>query len=61
MAIGSMRLPAYNSGEYNVERSIKRNKSANKDTDFFSLRLPRETRGYVPSLLAVAEIIANPG
>ncbi len=53
-------LAAYNSGEYNVERSIKRNKSANKDTDFFSLRLPRETRGYVPSLLAVAEIIANP-
>lgn len=53
-------LASYNSGEYNVERSIKRNKSANKDTDFFSLRLPRETRGYVPSLLAIAEIIANP-
>ena len=53
-------LASYNSGEYNVERAIKRNKNANKDTDFFSLRLPRETRGYVPSLLAVAEIIANP-
>jgi membrane-bound lytic murein transglycosylase D len=53
-------LAAYNSGERNVERSINRNKRANKDTDFFSLRLPRETRGYVPSLLAVAEIVANP-
>jgi membrane-bound lytic murein transglycosylase D len=54
-------LAAYNSGERNVERAIKRNVNANKDTDFFSLRLPRETRGYVPSLLAIAEIIANPG
>lgn len=53
-------LASYNSGEYNVERSIKRNQRAGKATDFFSLRLPRETRGYVPSLLAVAEIVANP-
>ncbi len=53
-------LAAYNSGERNVERAIKRNQQAKKDTDFFSLRLPRETRGYVPSLLAVAEIVANP-
>ena len=53
-------LAAYNSGEFNVARAIKRNKAANKDTDFFSLRLPRETRGYVPSLLAVAEIVAYP-
>ncbi|NIN36281.1 MAG: transglycosylase SLT domain-containing protein, partial [Gammaproteobacteria bacterium] len=53
-------LASYNSGEYNVARSIRRNRSANKATDFFSLRLPRETRGYVPSLLAVSEIISNP-
>ena len=53
-------LAAYNSGELNVERAIKRNVKSNKDTDFFSLRLFRETRGYVPSLLAVAEIIADP-
>lgn len=53
-------LASYNSGERNVERSIKRNIAANKDTDFFSLRLPRETRGYIPSLLAIAEIVAAP-
>ena len=56
-----LALAAYNSGEGNVSRAIRRNKKAGKPTDFFSLKLPRETRGYVPSLLAVAEIVANPG
>jgi membrane-bound lytic murein transglycosylase D len=53
-------LAAYNSGERNVERAIRRNNKAGKPTDFWSLRLPRETKGYVPSLFAVAEIVANP-
>ncbi|MEM7026640.1 MAG: LysM peptidoglycan-binding domain-containing protein [Pseudomonadota bacterium] len=52
-------LAAYNSGEGNVERAIRRNKRAKKPTDFWHLRLPRETRGYVPSLLAVAELLKN--
>ena len=56
-----LALAAYNSGEGNVGKAIRRNKKAGKPTDFFSLRLPRETRGYVPSLLAVAEIVSNPG
>ena len=55
-----LALAAYNTGERNVARAIKRNKKAGRKTDFFSLRLPRETRGYVPSLLAVAELVANP-
>ncbi|MCK5432906.1 MAG: LysM peptidoglycan-binding domain-containing protein, partial [Gammaproteobacteria bacterium] len=55
-----LALAAYNSGEGNVGRAIRRNKKAGKPIDFFSLKLPRETRGYVPSLLAVAEIVANP-
>ncbi len=53
-------LAAYNAGEGNVERAIRRNKKAGKPIDFWSLRLPRETRGYVPSLLAVAEILKKP-
>jgi len=56
-----LALAAYNSGEGNVGKAIRRNNKAGKPTDFFSLRLPRETRGYVPSLLAVAEIVSNPG
>ena len=55
-----LALAAYNTGERNVARAIRRNQRAGKDTDFFSLRLPRETKGYVPSLLAVAELVANP-
>ena len=55
-----LALAAYNSGEGNVARAIRRNKKAGKPVDFFSLRLPRETRGYVPSLLAISEIVANP-
>ena len=55
-----LALAAYNTGERNVQRAVRRNKRAGKATDFFSLRLPRETRGYVPSLLAVAELVANP-
>ncbi|MBL1140696.1 MAG: LysM peptidoglycan-binding domain-containing protein [Proteobacteria bacterium] len=52
-------LAAYNSGEGNVARAIRRNKKAGKSTDFWSLRLPRETRNYVPSLLAVAEVLKH--
>ena len=52
-------LAAYNSGEGNVERAIRRNKKIGKKTDFWSLRLPLETRSYVPSLLAIAEVLRN--
>jgi len=55
-----LALAAYNSGELNVTRAIQRNQRAGKSTDFWSLHLPRETRGYVPSLLAVAELVARP-
>lgn len=51
---------AYNCGEGNVDKAIRRNKAAGKKTDFWSLNLPRETRGYVPKLLAVKEIVAHP-
>jgi len=52
-------LAAYNSGEGRVMRSIRKNKRQGKPTDFWSLDLPRETRAYVPKLLALADILAN--
>ncbi len=52
-------IAAYNSGEGRVARSIKRNKKANKPTDFFSLSLPKETSQYVPKLLALADVLSN--
>jgi membrane-bound lytic murein transglycosylase D len=54
-----LALAAYNAGELNVQRAVNENLKAGRSTDFFSLRLPRETRGYVPSLLAVSELLAN--
>ncbi len=53
-------LAAYNSGQRRVERAIEYNHKRGKKLDFWSLRLPRETRSYVPKLIAVAKIMANP-
>jgi membrane-bound lytic murein transglycosylase D len=55
-----LAVAAYNSGEMNVARAIKRNNAAGKPIDFFSLGLPRETRAYVPKLLAIRRIVAQP-
>ncbi len=55
-----LALAAYNSGEGTVERAIRKNKRKNKPTDFWHLSLPKETRGYVPRLLAISNIIAHP-
>jgi membrane-bound lytic murein transglycosylase D len=55
-----LALAAYNAGEKNVSRALENNRKAGKPVDFWSLKLPRETHGYVPSLLAVAELVADP-
>lgn len=52
-------LAAYNSGEGRVQKAIRKNKKAGKPTDFWSLDLPRETRAYVPKLLALSDILRN--
>ncbi|WP_086982624.1 LysM peptidoglycan-binding domain-containing protein [Vibrio aphrogenes] len=52
-------IAAYNSGGGRVSSAIRQNRKAGKPTDFFSLNLPKETRGYVPKLLALADILAN--
>lgn len=51
---------AYHSGERTIERAIELNLQQGLGTDFYSLRLPKLTESYVPKLLAVTEIIANP-
>lgn len=55
-----LALAAYNSGEGTVRRAVKRNKDAGKPTDYWSLKLPKETSAYVPQLLAVSEIVFAP-
>ena len=53
-------IASYNSGEGNVRKAVRRNTKANKPTDFWNLKLPKETSMYVPKLLALVEIVANP-
>ncbi len=53
-------LAAYNSGPGNVRKAIRRNKKHGKPTDFWHLKLPKETRAYVPKLLALKQIISQP-
>lgn len=55
-----LALAAYNSGEGNVRKAIRKNIKQGKGTDFWSLQLPKETRAYVPQLLAVSKIVFNP-
>lgn len=55
-----LALAAYNWGEGSVSRAIARNRKAGKPTDYESLRMPAETRYYVPKLQAVKNIIAQP-
>lgn len=54
-----LALAAYNAGMGNVNKAIRRNTAKNLPTDFWSLKLPRETKAYVPKLLALARIFAN--
>ena len=55
-----LAMAAYNSGEGRVKRAINRAKKKGRKHNFWSLRLPRETRGYVPSIMAMAVIYKNP-
>ncbi|CAH2808840.1 MAG: Membrane-bound lytic murein transglycosylase D [uncultured Paraburkholderia sp.] len=55
-----LALAAYNWGEGNVQRAIARNEAAGLPTDYLSLRMPNETRNYVPKLQAVKNIVMNP-
>ncbi len=55
-----LALAAYNWGEGNVAKAIKRNQAQRKPTDYQSLTMPRETREYVPKLMAYKNIVQNP-
>ncbi|MEO7557695.1 MAG: transglycosylase SLT domain-containing protein [Gammaproteobacteria bacterium] len=55
-----LTLAAYNAGEGRVLRAMKKNRQAGKRTDFWSLDLPRETEAYIPRLLGVAALVADP-
>lgn len=56
----TLALAAYNSGGGTVSSAIRRNNRKGAPTDYWSLDLPRETRHYVPKLIALAKIFDDP-
>ncbi|MEY8877072.1 MAG: transglycosylase SLT domain-containing protein [Leptothrix sp. (in: b-proteobacteria)] len=55
-----LALAAYNWGEGNVRKAITHNQRRGLPADYLSLRMPAETRNYLPKLQAVKNIISNP-
>lgn len=55
-----LALAAYNAGEGTVSRAIERNQKLDLPTDYWNLPLPRETRDYVPKLLALSQMVQSP-
>ena len=55
-----LALASYNWGENAVARAIARNRKAGLPTDYADLKMPPETRNYVPKLQALKNIINDP-
>ncbi len=55
-----LAIASYNSGPGRVQKAVARNKIKGMKANFWNISLPRETKGYVPRLLAVMELIKNP-
>ncbi len=55
-----LALASYNWGEGAVARAMSRNQAKGLPTDYASLTMPAETRNYLPKLIAVKNIIADP-
>ncbi|MBI3145694.1 MAG: LysM peptidoglycan-binding domain-containing protein [Pseudogulbenkiania sp.] len=56
----SLALAAYNWGEGNLTRAIARAQANGQEASYENLKLPNETRNYVPKLLAVRNVLAAP-
>jgi len=55
-----LAIAAYNVGENTVQREMDFNRAHGKPADFWHLKLPEETRAYVPKLLALKRLMAEP-
>ena len=55
-----LALAAYNWGAGNITKAQKRNLAAGLPTNYESLTMPKETRQYVPKLMAYRQIVLDP-
>jgi peptidoglycan lytic transglycosylase D len=56
----ALDLAAYNAGEARVNEALARAQRRGRPADYWSLRLPQQTEGFVPSFLAIAAIMEAP-
>lgn len=54
-----LTLAAYNAGEGRIRRAQQWNQAHHLPTNFWALKLPKETMRYVPKLLAIVDIVQN--
>ena len=54
-----LALAAYNAGPYRIKRAINPSNNIDNEHVFWDLRLPRETREYIPKILAICSIIKD--
>ncbi len=55
-----LAIAGYNCGEAAITQAIEFNEKHHRPVDFWHLRLPAETRAYVPKLLAMKRLVASP-
>ncbi len=55
-----LAIAGYNCGEAAITQAIQYNERRHRPIDFWDLRLPAETRAYVPKLLAMKRLVASP-
>lgn len=55
-----LALMAYNTGPNRLKKVLRSSADAVRDGDYWNLALSRETREYVPKLLAFCAIVADP-
>ena len=55
-----LALASYNTGGGNVNRALRHNRNAGGNGTFWELKLHAETRAYVPKMIALARLIADP-
>jgi membrane-bound lytic murein transglycosylase D len=55
-----LAIAAYNVGEIRVQRELQYNRAHGTPADFWHLKLPSETRAYVPKLLAMKRLMSEP-
>jgi membrane-bound lytic murein transglycosylase D len=55
-----LALAAYNWGEGNVAKAAAKSQAKNRPADYASIKMPDETRNYLPKLQALKNIVRDP-